>query len=215
MEWHFLSCFPSLLSLSYFLFLSFFSTRKCMIFRVNPGSPLINSKCCDFCYLVPVISFVWMGFPLGSPSSILRTHVHLFKIHPKCHLLCKAFLDYPKERNYFLFWLHSIISRILFVTLELPHSPDSEPFTLSSGFDRCLYPHSAPCSPVWRLVSSSLLWFLAPQNATATLLNIPQVSPGIHSEINLNLAPLQRYFPWPTFLVPLACWFSFSEEQIR
>lgn len=114
-------CFPSP---TFFYFPSFLQANA-WYSGSNPGSPLINSKRCDFCYLVPIISSVWMGFPLGSLSSILRTHVHLFEIHLKCHLLCKAFLGYPKERNYFLFWLHSIISRILFVTLELPHSLDS------------------------------------------------------------------------------------------
>ena len=140
-------CFPSP---TFFSFPSFLQ-ENAWHSGSNPGSPLINSKCCDFCYSVPIISSVWMGFPLGSPSSILRTHAHLFEMHLKGHLLCKAFLGYPKERNYFLFRLCSIISRILFVTVELPHSLDSEPFTPSSGFDRCLYPYSVPCSPAWRL----------------------------------------------------------------
>lgn len=162
--------FSLLFSLIAFLsiFFSFPSfLQKMHDIRVNPGSPLINSNA--------VTSATWyLSFPLSGwaflsdphpPSS--RTHVHLFKIHLNV-LLCKPSLTIPR-RNYFLFWLHSIISRILFVTLELPHSPDSEPFTLSLALTGV----STPFCPLLTCLETGFFFpslVLAPQNATATLL---------------------------------------------
>lgn len=130
-----------------------------------------------------------------------------FQIHPKCHLLCKALLDYPKERNYFSFGSIAL-SQDTICDMSCLTPLTQRPLHSILWLWQVSLPTFCPlltCLETGYFFPSLVL---APQNATATLLNIPQVSLRIHSEISLNLAPLQRYFPWPTFLVPLACWFS-------